>query len=197
MERVEGYFENPRRTNMSIRAFLLVLSGIALLIMALLLKSAVFLLLLFMFALAVMAIIGLSNKPGKTNAKLATKLILTKIGECFRLEQPENNGTKILFDNLKWRELIIVEYVIPRDNTRHAPYYGYYDLEPIIIRQLQLRIWNEKEQIVLIEKLDKQSVDGIKKFKMTELHKADFVSLEPGTLQKMNALMNVSESIWE
>jgi hypothetical protein len=113
------------------------------------------------------------------------------VGKCFRLDQVRNNNTVTLFNDLKWRELIIVDQIITAYDQYHNSY------EVVTARQLQLRIWNEKEQVVLIEKLEKQPVEGIKIFKMTELHKADFVSLEPGTLQKMNALMNVSESIWE
>lgn len=185
------FFENPSQKNANIDKFILILVGIFLLLLALLLKSALFVLLVFLFAVAVMILIGLSNNPRKTDNKSATKLILIKVGESFKLEEIQRNRTSILYDNLKWRELIIVDQTMTAYDHYHNSY------EVVTARQLQLRIWNEKEQVVLIEKLEKQPVDGIKTFKMKELHKADFVSLEPGTLQKMNALMNVSESIWE
>lgn len=191
MERAEGYFKNLRKRNLSIGVYISILSGATLLILTLLLESAWFIFLLFLFGIAVLVVLCFSNNPSKTKANMPTKLILTKDGEIFRIEQTICNKTEILFDNLKWRELIIVERIA----TVRVGYYNYHDV--ITARQLQLRIWNDEEQIVLIEKLDKQTVEGIKTFKMRELHRADFVSLEPGTLQKMNELMNISESIWE
>lgn len=190
MERVEGCFEDVRKRNSSIGLLILVFACLLLFLSLFVLKSLVpvpF----FIFGILLFVIARASNTQRKANIKKGVNLLLTKIGECFRLEQSKDNKTETLFDNLKWRELIIIEHI----ETIKDDYYDYHDV--VVARQLQLRIWNEKEQIVLIEKLDKQSVDGIKVFKMKDLHKADFISLTPGTLQKMNALMNVSESIWE
>lgn len=192
MDKVEGYFESIRKANSATSIFLFAIIGIMLLILTLLLKNTFFILLLLLFIIAAMFLMGISKNQGKTKANTyTTKLTLAKEGEIFRIELTERNKIDNIYDNLKWRELIVVE----RIDTVKDDYYNYHDV--VTTRQLQLRIWNEKEQVVLIEKLEKQPVEGIKTFNVSDLHQADFISLEPGTLQKMDALMNVSESIWE
>lgn len=123
---------------------------------------------------------SVSRSVGGSSARREISLALNVEGDAMTLFSTTKDGESVCEIEFKWHETIIIYEQIFRNSENFT-----YE----ILRTLQLRIWNEQTQVVIVGKFEDGLFPNYPVFVATDLHKPDFISLEKGVVAKMSELI--------
>lgn len=134
----------------------------------------------FYLAGFVLIISGVVSKQNNTSiANRLVSLCLNVDGDAMTLFSTTKDGESVCEIEFKWHETIIYEQIF--GNSGHSTHE--------IIRTLQLRVWNEQTQVVIVGKVEDGLFPNYPVFAAIDLHKPDFISLEKEVVAKMSELI--------
>lgn len=122
---------------------------------------------------------SVSRSVGGSSARREISLTLNVDCDAMTLVSTTKDGESVCEIEFKWHETIIYEQIF--GNSRYSTHE--------IIRTLQLRVWNEQTQVVIVGKVEDGLFPNYPVFAAIDLHKPDFISLEKEVVAKMSELI--------